>query len=275
MASTYSQSCIFLQVAHGGRGAALAGWRAMRYSRTMTARVTVISLGGSLIAPGHAGTAPAGTGVDTAFLRGFAGLAREHIEADPARKLILVCGGGSPARGYQAALREVLPDASAEDLDWVGIAATRLNAELLRRILGRWCGEDVVTDPEAVTVFAGRIMVAAGWKPGFSTDNDAVVLARRFSADTVVNLSNISRVYTDDPRTNPAARPLDRASWREMVAIVGDAWTPGKNTPFDPVAARAAAEARIRVVFADGRDLDNLRRILAGGQFAGTTIGPD
>lgn len=249
----------------------------MGYSPGMTARVTVISLGGSLIAPpaGAGAGAGAATMVDTQFLKGFAALAREHIEADAGRKLILVCGGGSPARGYQAALREVLPDASAEDLDWVGIAATRLNAELLRRILGRWCGEDVVTDPEAVSVFAGRIMVAAGWKPGFSTDNDAVVLARRFSAGTVVNLSNIARVHTDDPRTNPAARPLDRASWSEMFAIVGDTWTPGKNTPFDPVAARAAAEARIRVVFADGRDLANLRRILEGEPFSGTTIGPE
>jgi uridylate kinase len=247
----------------------------------MTARVTVISLGGSLIAPGQAKLPPAGPGaghsggVDTGFLEGFARLAGEHIESDPARKLIVVCGGGSPARDYQAALREVLPEAGGDDLDWVGIAATRLNAELVRRILGRWCGEEVVTDPEAVTVFAGRVMVAAGWKPGFSTDNDAVVLARRFSADTVVNLSNIARVYTDDPRANPAARPLDRASWKEMVAIVGDTWTPGKNTPFDPVAARAAAEARIRVVFADGRDLANLRRILEGEPFSGTTIGPD
>ena len=91
----------------------------------------------------------------------------------------------------------------------------------------------------------------------------------------MVNLSNIARVYTADPRSDPEARPLERASWKEMFAIVGDAWTPGKNTPFDPVAARAAASARIRVVFADGRDLSNLRRILEGEAFSGTTIGPD
>ncbi len=238
----------------------------MGYSRLMTANVTVISLGGSLIAP---------RGVDAAFLKGFARLAEEYIGSDQGRKLIIVCGGGSLARDYQSALREVAAEPASDDLDWVGIAATRVNGELLRRIFRRWCVEDLVTDPTAVPVFAGRIMVAAGWKPGFSTDNDAVVLARRFSADTVVNLSNIARVYTDDPRTNPAARPLDRASWKEMFAIVGDSWTPGKNTPFDPVAARTAAEARIRVIFADGRDLANLRSILWGGPFVGTTIGPD
>ncbi len=232
----------------------------------MMAHVTVISLGGSLIAP---------RGVDTAFLKGFTRVVERHLEAEASRKLIVVCGGGSLARDYQAALREVATDPSADDLDWVGVAATRVNGELLRRILRRWCGEDLVTDPSAVSVFAGRVMVAAGWKPGFSTDNDAIVLARRFSAGIVVNLSNVAKVYSEDPRKNPAARPLDALTWKEMLAIVGDEWTPGKNTPFDPTAARAAAEARITVVMADGRDMDNLARILEGAQFKGTTIGPD
>jgi uridylate kinase len=248
----------------------------------MTAHVTVISLGGSLIAPGygkvppHPGPgAPSTGGIDSGFLKGFAALVEQYISADQDRKLIIVCGGGSLARDYQAALRAAAAAPAGDDLDWVGIAATRVNGELVRRIFRRWCGEDLVTDPMAVTIFAGRIMVAAGWKPGFSTDNDAVLLARRFSAERVINLSNIARVYTDDPRTNPAARPLDKASWAEMTGIVGEEWTPGRNTPFDPVAAHAAAEDRITVIFADGRDLDNLRSILMGGPFVGTTIGPD
>jgi uridylate kinase len=232
----------------------------------MPETVTVISLGGSIIAP---------KGVDTVFLKGFYGLVEAHLAADPGRKLIIVCGGGSLARDYQAALREIAPDARSEDQDWVGIAATRVNGELLRRIFRAWCVEDLVTDPTAVSVFAGRILLAAGWKPGFSTDNDAAVLAQRFSAGTVINLSNIAQVYSDDPRKNPAARPLDRVSWGDMLAIVGGEWTPGKNTPFDPTAAKACAAARIRVVFAEGRDLPNLSRILEGGDFRGTTIGPD
>jgi uridylate kinase len=226
----------------------------------------VISLGGSLIAP---------RGVDTAFLKGFSQAVERSLSEDPAHRLIIVCGGGSLARDYQAALREVVKDPRNEDLDWVGIAATRVNGELLVRIFRQWCGEDLVTDPTAVSVFAGRVMVAAGWKPGFSTDNDAIVLAQRFSAGTVINLSNIAQVYSDDPKKNPAARPFEKLSWKEMLEIVGSEWTPGKNTPFDPTAARAAAQSAIRVVFADGRDLANLSKILAGAAFTGTTIGPD
>lgn len=236
------------------------------YSRNMPDSVTVISLGGSIIAP---------RGVDTSFLRGFFRLIEERLAADPRLKLIIVCGGGSLARDYQAALREVAPEARSDDLDWVGVAATRVNGELLRRMLRAWCVEDLVTDPSAVTVFAGRILVAAGWKPGFSTDNDAVVLAQRFSAGTVINLSNIAKVYSDDPKRNPAAKPVDRLTWKEMRAIVGEEWSPGKNTPFDPTAARAAAQSRITVIFAEGRNLENLSAILAGRNFVGTTIGPD
>jgi len=247
----------------------------MVYSGAMTAHVTVVSLGGSLIAPGAAPGRPGEGPADTVFLKGFARLVEGHLAGDAERKLIIVCGGGSLARDYQAALRAVAPGAAADDQDWVGIAATRVNGELLRRIFRRHCGEDLVTDPTAVTVFAGRIMVAAGWKPGFSTDTVAVLLAQRFSADTVVNLSNIAKVYSDDPKKNPAARPLDRVSWKEMLGIVGGEWAPGKNTPFDLTAARAAAGARIRVIFAEGGDLENLSRAFAGGDFVGTTIGPD
>jgi uridylate kinase len=229
---------------------------------------TVLSLGGSIVAP---------EGPDPAFIKAFVGLVREHLGGDPARRLILVVGGGGPARLWQKAYREVVPaaDAGAEAQDWIGIMATRLNAQLVKAVLGELCPQEVVVDPSGISVFMGRVLVASGWKPGFSTDFDAVLLAERFGASQIVNLSNIAKVYSDDPKTNPSARPVDRLSWGEMRAIVGDEWTPGKNTPFDPTAARAAAQSRIRVIFAEGRNLHNLSEILAGRDFVGTTIGPD
>jgi len=230
------------------------------------ADVTVISLGGSLIAP---------DAVDTGFLASFHRLAVAHLEAAPRRKLIVICGGGGLARRYQAACRELTPEASGDDLDWIGIAATRVNAELVRRMFGPLCRGAVVTEPTAARAFTGRAMVAAGWKPGFSTDNDAVILARRFGAATLINLSNIAKVYTADPKTDPSARPLDAVSWSEFRKIIGEEWSPGRNVPFDPAATRAASAAHLRVVFADGRNFANLEAILAGRPFVGTTIGPE
>jgi uridylate kinase len=241
------------------------------------ASVQVLSLGGSIIAPDR---------VDVAFLRAFRKAVLENLEQDAGRRLILVCGGGGPAREYQGAYRAVLSvagagaaaegaEAEAEAQDWIGVAATRLNAELVRFLFQPHCPQPVVADPTAVTVFTGRVLVAGGWKPGFSTDYDAVLLARRFQADTLVNLSNVARIYSADPKVDPSARPLDRLRWAELQAMVGTTWVPGKNVPFDPVATAEAARLGLRVVVAAGRNIENLKKILAGQDFEGTVVGPD
>lgn len=226
----------------------------------------VISLGGSIIVPGK---------VDSNFLLAFRAAVLEYLERKADSRLIIVCGGGAPAREYQRAYRAVIPEADADILDWIGIAATRLNAELLRQLFRDFCLEQVITDPTAVSVFPGRILVAAGWKPGFSTDYDAVLLAERFQADTLLNLSNIVKVYTADPKTDPDAKPLDSVSWKEFQKLVGDTWSPGINVPFDPVATEKAARIKLRVIVAGGRNIDNLKKILYDEKFEGTVIGPE
>ena len=223
---------------------------------------TVISLGGSIVAP---------DGADAAFLKSFAGLVED---LDAARKLVLVVGGGGPARAWQKAYREVAgTEALDEEADWIGVMATRLNARLVKAVLSRHCRQEVVTDPTVAPPISGRVLVAAGWKPGFSSDYDAVLLAERYGAKTVVNLSNIDRIHTADPRVDPAARPLDRISWPDFRAMVGEEWTPGKNVPFDPIASRHAHETGLTVICAAGRNLANLRLIIEGGDFVGTVIG--
>jgi len=226
--------------------------------------VTVISLGGSIVAP---------DGVDGKFLRGFRELIRELLDEDKERRFIFVAGGGGPARAWQNAYREVCPDAvNNDEADWIGIMATRLNAQLVKAVMAEWCFQEVVTDPTVAEPISGRVLVAAGWKPGFSSDNDAVLLAGRFNAKTVINLSNIEKVYTGDPKKDPNARPLDRISWDDFRAMVGDKWVPGTNVPFDPVASRRAQELGLKVICAAGRNLENLRKIIRGGDFIGTTI---
>ena len=89
----------------------------------------------------------------------------------------------------------------------------------------------------------------------------------------VVNLSNIAKVYTDDPKKNPEARPIDSISWEDFIKIVGTEWVPGKNTPFDPIASQRAQKAGIKVICAAGKDIENLENILNGKDFKGTVIG--
>ena len=230
--------------------------------------VTVLSVGGSIVAPDKP---------DFDFLDKFSKIIRAWLSQDLSRKLIMVIGGGAPARDYQNAYRKVCDlhkkNINNDEADWIGIMATRLNAQLVKAVFEDLCPNPVVYDPTAVGGFGGQILVAAGWKPGFSTDNDAVVLAERFSGNLVVNVSNIAKVYTDDPKKNPEAKPIDSSSWEDFIKIVGTEWVPGKNTPFDPIASQRAQKAGIKVICAAGKDIENLENILNGKDFKGTVIG--
>jgi uridylate kinase len=223
----------------------------------------VVSLGGSIVAP---------EGIDTGFIKKLRDLLFGFLSDFEDSRLILVVGGGGPARAYQGAYREIMTDPDSRQQDWIGIAATHLNGELIKAVMAPHCKDPLVKDPTSSFTFTGRILIAAGWKPGFSTDYDAVVLAERFSADTVINLSNIKQVYSADPKKDPAAVPLDTVRWSEFQKIVGTEWTPGINLPFDPVATKKAAELALKVVVAEGRDLENLSRILRDLDFTGTSI---
>lgn len=223
----------------------------------------VLSLGGSIVAPPE--------GPDPRFLRSLIRLLQRL--ARRGRRFVLVVGGGAPARTYMAAARAVRRAADLEALDHLGIAATRLNARLLVAALGRLAEPDIVLDPTARLVFRRPVLVAGGWKPGRSTDDIAVRLARRLGAETVLNLSNVAWVYDADPRRQPDARPIKAMTWPEFQRRFAGPWSPGLNAPFDPVAARAAARERLRVIVADGRDIRNLAAWLAGRRAKGTVIG--
>ncbi len=78
--------------------------------------VITISLGGSIINPGQ---------IDKQFLEEFTRMIKELI---PLHRFIIVCGGGSVARQYINGLPIGLTEG---ERDYMGIAATWLNAQLL------------------------------------------------------------------------------------------------------------------------------------------------
>ncbi len=228
--------------------------------------VKIISLGGSIVVPNS---------INVEYLKQLAALVRSHLHDRPDRKLVFIVGGGRPAREYQEAYRAIVNSPDNESQDWIGIAATRLNGELLRGIFRNECPNSLVTDPTSVHSFEGSILIAAGWKPGCSSDYDAVLLAEAFQSDTVINLSNIDQVYTADPKKDPSAQPIPRLSWAAFRSLVGDTWLPGSHAPFDPIAAQKAQELHLKVIVASGTDLPNLKNLLEDRPFNGTTIGPD
>ena len=108
------------------------------------------------------------------------------------------------------------------------------------------------------------MLVAAGWKPGFSHDYDAVIIAERLSARHVVKLSEVGHIYSADPRVDPDAQAFDHLSWAALQGLTGERWSPGYSAPFDPIATtRALARLGLTLVVT-GSDLTNLHRIIDG-----------
>ena len=160
-----------------------------------------------------------------------------------------------------------------DDLDWIGIHATKLNAHLVRTIFRDIAHPYILKHYEIIRKVTEPVVVAAGWKPGWSTDYDAVLLCEDYGAKTVVNLSNIDKVYNKDPRKFKDARSYDKISWPDFRKIVGDNWIPGINAPFDPVASKKAQSLGIKVVVMNGANLENVENYFNGKKFVGTVIG--
>lgn len=224
----------------------------------------VISLGGSLIVPPE--------GIDTEFLKKFNQFIRSKI-ADGRRRFFIICGGGRTTRIYQAAAKEVMgSNIPSDDLDWLGIHPTRLNAALLRTIFKDVAYFRVIKHYDQFDPVDKPVAIMAGWKPGWSTDYCAVIAAEKYGAKTVLNLSNVDMVYDKDPKKFSDAKPLDKISWADYRKMTGDKWEPGANWPFDPVASKRAHELGIKVIILNGKDLENVDKALEGEEFVGTVI---
>jgi uridylate kinase len=224
----------------------------------------IISVGGSLIVPNG--------GIDTHFLKQLNSFIREQLAHHTDRQFFLVIGGGTIARHYRDAGRDVLGhELSRDDLDYLGIHATKLNAHLVRTVFKDVAHPYILKHYEIIRKVPERVVVAAGWKPGWSTDYCSILLCEDYDVRTVINLSNIEQVYDKDPRKFDDAKPFDTLSWKEFREIVGDEWQPGMNAPFDPVAAKRAEELGVRVVLM-GNDFGNLKNYFDQKPYIGTTI---
>jgi len=220
---------------------------------------TVISLGGSLIIPGT---------IATPFLKKFHDLILSYLTK---RQFFIVTGGGYTARHYQDAVRHVA-QLTREDLDWLGIHATRLNGHMVRTLFRAVAHPRVLHHPGRKEAVSESVVIAGGERPGNSTDHVAVKLAKTYQASEVINLSDVDTLYTKDPKKYKDAKPIYNISWKNFRAIVGNVWDPGLHLPFDPIASKLAEKMNLRVVILDGRNLKNLKNYLDGKAFVGTVI---
>ncbi|MDA8597111.1 UMP kinase [Candidatus Pacebacteria bacterium] len=222
----------------------------------------VMSVGGSMIVPDQ---------IDTTFLTKL----RELVETEIAtgKRFVIITGGGKVCRTYQNAARELGCNDNNE-LDWIGIAATKINASLVHSLFHETAYAHVVVDPSEISDIpeTESLIIASGFEPGNSSDYQAVQLAALRNADKMINLSNTDYVYTADPRTNPEAEKIEDITWAEFRTLIPEEWDPGLSSPFDPVAARLAEEKHIEVANINGQKLDELQNYINGRDFVGTRI---
>jgi uridylate kinase len=223
-------------------------------------KIYVISLGGSLVVPNE---------INIKFLSLFKNIIEKKIKEN--KKFIIIVGGGKTARNYQNAAK-ALTKVSNEDLDWLGIHATRINAHLLLTIFRKYAYFRIIKNPKEKISFKEKILIAAGWKPGFSTDYDAVLLAKTYGSDTIINLTNVDYVYDKDPNKFKDAKPFKEISWKDYLKLIEQKWIPGMSAPFDPIASKLAQKFKFKVIILNGKKLKNLENYLANKTFKGTII---
>ena len=224
----------------------------------------ILSLGGSLIYPNG--------GIDTNFLKSFNLFIRKEVAAG--RRFFIICGGGALCRHYQDAGSEIMGhQLTHDDLDWLGIHVTRINAHLLRTIFRDIAHKQIIHHYEKKYLnIVKPVTIAAGWKPGWSTNYCAAALAKLYGAKMLIKMTNVKMVYDKDPSKFKDAKPIREWRWQNYLELVGNKWIPGMHLPLDPIAAKLASEIKLKVIILDGKNLKNMENVLEKRKFVGTII---
>lgn len=214
----------------------------------------ILKLGGSLVVPKD---------IDVRYLKRFVNLIKRQVKRG--KRFIIIVGGGYTNRWYRDRAKE-LGVKNATDLHWIGTISTRLNAEFVRTLFEKLAHPRPYWDFSEPIRWRKPVLVVGGDKPGHSTDYDAVLMARKFNAKTVINVTNVPMLYTKDPKKYRDAKPIREILWKEYRAMFGNpkAHLPGQNIPIDAVAALNSQKHKLETFYVGGKDLKNLDHLLSG-----------
>ena len=146
-------------------------------------------------------------------------------------EIAVVVGGGNIFRGMKNSAKLGMDQASG---DYVGMLATVMNAIALQSALNQMQIPCRVQSAIAMNQIAepyirhrairhlekGRVVIfAAGTgNPFFTTDTAAALRASEINAEAMLMAKNgVDGVYTDDPKTNPNAKKLDKIKYDDII----------------------------------------------------------
>ena len=177
-------------------------------------------------------------------------------------KYKIVAGGGKLARDLIFQLNFL----NEEDKHRIGIMATNINAFVLSKILNF---KFLDINPKLIGL-KNFNTVSGGYKPGWSTDVDAAIIAKYWKADLFLNMTNVKYVYDKDPRKYKDAKPFKEISFDELIKIQGHKYSPGMHYVLDPRAVKILKKSKTRTYIFSG--IENLRKIIEGKEFIGTKV---
>ena len=230
----------------------------------------VVALGGSLLRPE----------VDNRheWIQGMVEVVACRVEDGD--KLGIVVGGGAPAREGIELARPIIEDIG--NLDRIGIAATRLNATIVRESLedlGVQVSRNIPESVEkAVSELNGNsVVVMGGTEPGQTTDAVAIKLAILSRASKCIIATNVANVHEEDPRKNPESEAFDFLTLQQLQEIVGppEHSTAGDSQVVDPIGVSEALKHGMPLDILDGRDTGKIKLSLEGSEFGGTVVRRD
>lgn len=224
-------------------------------------KLTVISLGGSLIIPEK---------MNTALLIKFIKTLRKHYNT---HKFVIVCGGGVIARKYISALKA--EGKKQSELARAGIRATRTNAQLIMQMFGKEANDTLPTSMKQVksNLQKNNVVIcgALRFTPGSTSDGTAAKLAHYLNTK-FINLTNVAGLYNKDPTKHKNARFIPSISWKEFEKMaLKIKFKPGQNFVLDQQAAKVIKKHKIPTYLL-GPELQNIQKVLEGKKFKGTLI---
>jgi len=224
-------------------------------------KITVISLGGSLIIPKK---------INFRFLHKFKQTLRSFYKT---HRFIVVCGGGIIARKYISVLKK--EGKSKKSLSKAGIRATRMNARFMMQFFGKESNNTLPKNMKEIkdnlqknnVIFCGALRYSIN-----STSDTTAAKLAHYLKTPFINITNVKGLYTSNPRTNKKAKFIPYISWKNFEErALKIKHKPGQHFILDQQAAILIKKYKIKT-YIIGPDLNNLNKILLNKKFTGTLI---
>lgn len=222
----------------------------------------VLSLGGSLIIPDK---------IDISFLKQFK---KTILKNTNKYKFIIVCGGGSIARKYIYALREIRMNEIFQS--FAGISATRMNARFMSYFFNQNQERGIPHKMRELKRYIKKYDIvfcgALEYKPHQTSDSTSAEIAKTFRC-FFINLTDVAGLHDKNPKKHRNAKFIPKISWQDFYKMANKSkFKPGQHFVLDQTASKIIMKNRI-ITYILGKNMKQLDNLLNNKKFKGTIIG--